>query len=82
MYLLQRQIDKLERRVSKLTESLGMTEAELKRVAAMKNIDLGIASIYRSVQGLTAGDDQFEAKQEMMKSIFEANLALRAEMTS
>jgi GGDEF domain-containing protein len=72
----RRQVDNLERRVRKLSELLNVTEQELKRVAAMKNVDTGIASIYRTVQGIGGDDANAEAKREMMKSIFEANLAL------
>jgi len=78
----QKTIDNLERRVVKLTESLGLTEAELKRVAQMKNIDLGISSLYRSVQGLSAEEAGAEQKKEMLKNIFESNMALRAALAS
>jgi GGDEF domain-containing protein len=78
----QRTIENLERRVTKLTESLGITEAELKRVAAMKNIDLGMASIYRNVQGLSSDEANAEQKKEMLKNIFEANVTLRAQLAS
>lgn len=78
----QRTIENLERRVSKLTESLGITETELRRVAAMKNIDLGVASIYRNVQGLSAEAANAEVKREMLKNIFDANIALRAQLAS
>ena len=78
----QRQIEMLERRVQKLTESLGLTEAELERVASMKNIDLGLASIYRTVQGLRGTEQNAEQKKEMLKNIFESNVALRAELAS
>jgi GGDEF domain-containing protein len=78
----QKQIEQLERRVAKLTESLGLTEAELKRVAAMKNIDLGMASIYRNVQGLSADEANAEQKREMLKNVFESNMALRAQLAS
>jgi GGDEF domain-containing protein len=78
----QKTIDQLERRVAKLTESLGLTEAELKRVAALKNIDLGIASIYRNVQGLSVDEAGAEQKKEMLKHIFESNVALRAKLAS
>ena len=78
----QRTIAQLERRVAKLTESLGLTEAELKRVAQMKNIDLGISSLYRTVQGLSADDAGAEQKKEMLKNIFESNMALRAQLSS
>lgn len=78
----QRTIGQLERRVAKLTESLGLTEAELKRVAALKNIDLGISSIYRNVQGLSGSDAGAEQKKEMLKNIFESNMSLRAQLAS
>jgi GGDEF domain-containing protein len=78
----QRQVEMLERRVAKLTESLGLTEAELKRVAALKNIDLGVASIYRTVQGLSSEEANAEQKKEMLKNIFDANVALRQQIDS
>ena len=78
----QRQIAMLERRVEKLTESLGMTEQELKRVAAMKNIDLGISSLYRTVQGLSDDDENAEAKKSMLQNLFEANVALQKEVAA
>ncbi|HED64542.1 MAG TPA: hypothetical protein ENJ09_03200 [Planctomycetes bacterium] len=78
----QNQIAQFERRVKKLTQSLERTEQELKRVASMKDVDMGVASLYRTVQGLSEEDDLFEAKREMLKNIFDANVALRAEMNS
>jgi len=78
----QRTIEALERRVSKLTESLNLTEAELKRIAQMKSIDLGVSSIYRTVQGLSGDEAGAETKKEMLKNIFEANIALKAQLAS
>ncbi|MBL8858558.1 MAG: diguanylate cyclase [Planctomycetes bacterium] len=72
-----RQLDVLERRIAKLTHILGVTEDELRRVANMKGIDLGIASIYSTVQGLQADAQLYERKREMMKTIFEANFELK-----
>lgn len=73
----KKQIDLLERRLTKLTGVLGMTENELKRVMAMKAIDPGVASIYSEVQGLDLGGEMAETKAAMMVSIFEANAALQ-----
>jgi len=75
-----RQIELLERRIAKLTDLLGITEEELKRVAAMKGIDLGLASIYRTVQGLSLEAAQYERKREMMRTIFETNFHLRQKL--
>lgn len=76
----QAQIANLERRVAKLTNSLDMTEKELKRVASMKSVDTGVASIYRSVQGLSDDDDNAEQKREMLQDLFDSNLAFRKEL--
>jgi diguanylate cyclase (GGDEF)-like protein len=74
-------IDQLERRIAKLTHLLGITEDELRRVAGMKNIDLGIASIYRTVQGLSDDAVQKEKKRVMMREIFQANLELKKRLS-
>ncbi len=43
----------------------------------MKNIDLGVSSIYRTVQGLAGDDELFEQKKEMLEDLFQANLQLQ-----
>lgn len=68
----------LERRISKLMGSLGMTEAELARLRGMKGIDEGLSSIYREVQGLDTGDARADLKRELMQKIFAANINMRA----
>ena len=72
-----RLVDQLERRIAKLTSLLGVTEEELQRVLAMKTIDEGVASIYRTVQGLGAEAAQAEQKKAMMAVIFQENLAFQ-----
>jgi len=72
-----REIENLQRRVNKLTRSLGLTEEELNRIRVLKNIDPGLASIYREVQGLSVEDAHAELKRELMARIFEANLDLQ-----
>jgi hypothetical protein len=76
----RRKNDVLERRIAKLVTQLGVTESELKRIAQLKNIDLGIASIYRDVQGLGGDASQAERKREMMKEIFTANFQMKREI--
>ncbi len=67
----------LERRLAKLRHSL-RTARELHRgLARMKDHDPGIASIYRAVQGLAEMDALLEIKREMLREIFQANLALQ-----
>jgi hypothetical protein len=70
-------IDVLERRIGKLVRALEDAEAALTRLAQLKDVDLGIASLYRTVQGLSAGESAIEAKRRMMADIFEANVRLQ-----
>lgn len=73
----RKEVENFERRIAKLNESLELTEEELQRIAKAKGIDPGVASIYRTVQGLSSDIDNAEARREMMSSIFEANLQLQ-----
>jgi hypothetical protein len=73
----RQEVQNFERRISKLSSNLELTEEELRRIAAAKNIDIGVGSIYRTIQGLSNGDSDFETKKELMTSIFEANLTLQ-----
>lgn len=78
----KQQVELLQRRLAKLTESLGLTERELDRVRRMKSIDPGIESIYRDVQGLAGDDDRTNLKRELMSKIFAANLDLKQKRAS
>lgn len=75
--LRDREVDTLQRRIRKLNESLVQTEQRYKEVAAMKNIDDGISSVYREVQGLRGDEAQVARKKELMAEIFKANLRLQ-----
>ncbi|MEM7310039.1 MAG: GGDEF domain-containing protein [Planctomycetota bacterium] len=77
-----KQVDTLERRVRKLASMLDMTESELKRVAAMKSVDPGVASIYRSVQGLSGEEKDYEMRKQLMHEIFKANIELKKQRES
>jgi GGDEF domain-containing protein len=75
----EQEVDLLNRRIRKLSEALGATEQELLRVAQMKSIDEGVASLYRTVQGLAESEANFAIKKQLMTDIFEANVRLRLE---
>jgi diguanylate cyclase (GGDEF)-like protein len=75
--LVARQIASLERRIRRLKALLDATEAELVALARKKGVDPGIASIFRTVQGLRPDQEDFARRQEMLTLIFEANLELR-----
>jgi len=73
----KKQVELLQRRLAKLTESLGLSEQELARVRRMTAVDSGIQSVYRDVQGISADGEQGEMKRELMSQIFAANLDLK-----
>ena len=70
-------VESMERRIAKLTRALRATEEELARVAAEKSVDPGVASMYRTVQGLSAEAKDTEQKLQVLARIFEANVELR-----
>ncbi len=72
----------LERRIAKLNQLLGETEAKLQAARKRAEGDPGVASIYDSVQGLDDEDALFEKKAQLMASIFQANLELRNELVA
>jgi prefoldin subunit 5 len=75
--LHDREVDNLQRRIKKLNDNLAVTEQRLQQVAALKDVEGGISSVYREVQGLAAGDGQLGKKKELMADIFKANLKLQ-----
>lgn len=76
----RREVETLERRIVKLTLQLARTESELLRLAALKDVDPGISSVYRSVQGVSPEEEALAAKHSLLQQIFQANLELRSAM--
>ena len=74
------QVAILEQRIAKLMHQLEQAESDLRRIAALKDVDLGIASIHRNVQGLPSEDQVQEFKRSLMQEIFKANLELKTAM--
>lgn len=70
------EVDKLQRRIDKLSRALEDAQEELVRSREGKEIDPGVASAYRTVQGLRDTNGS-SAKREMLSKLFEANLELR-----
>ena len=70
-------VDVLERRLVKLKQSLAHSEEALEKLAAAAQVDHGIPSIYRTVQGLAAESALRAAKAEMLRTIFESNYAFQ-----
>jgi len=75
--LREREVDQLQRRISKLSDALDRTEQRLVEAAQGGGDESGLASIYREVQGLSSRDRNFEKKKELMANIFQANLVMQ-----
>ncbi|MFT5286509.1 MAG: diguanylate cyclase (GGDEF)-like protein [Planctomycetota bacterium] len=75
-----RQIQVLERRIGKLSTSLEATEGQLSEMALLRDVDPGVASVFRSVQGIEEQGPQAEVKRGVMSAIFDANMLLQEEI--
>jgi hypothetical protein len=74
----ERRVDLLVRRIAKLNRSLEEAESVQAALAAARHADAGLASVYRTVQGLDDDAPFARQKQELLEQIFLANVALRA----
>ena len=73
----QDRVDKLKRRIQKLNTKLEETEDLLERVKAGGQVDVGIASEFRTAQGLKSEAAYFEEKKMLLKEIFSLNMDLK-----
>lgn len=73
----ERELAVLERRIEKLSALLGETEDELRRLHRAQAGDAGVASVHTEVQGISPADGQRAEKAELMRTLFEANMAMR-----
>ena len=72
----QAEIQRLERRIEKMAKELEEAEGRIVRLSKMKVGDAGVASIYRTVQGLDEEDSQRELKRELLETVFISNRQL------
>lgn len=77
----RKQIDVLERRLAKMARLLDQRDVEIVSRSRQEE-EVGVASIYRGVQGLGGAGEEAKQKKALMSSIFEANLKLREMVTS
>ena len=75
--LQDREVNTLQRRISKLHTALEETEERLITMTAIKNLDQGISSVFKEVQGLDSEGDRFGQKRLLMTNIFEANVRIQ-----
>lgn len=72
-----READRLQRRIAKLVGGLENAERALERLARTKDLESGLASIYRAVQGLAEDERERQQKLDILAGIFRLNLELR-----
>ena len=70
-------IHNLKRRISKLNNKLKETEDLLDRVRSESHADPGVASEFKSVQGLSQEAVYHEEKEALLKEIFSLNMDLK-----
>lgn len=73
---VQDEMRTLAERVAELKRLLDASESELARMIQEKSLDPGMASIYRSVQGLDPGEHNFAQKKELLAVLYRANVEL------
>jgi hypothetical protein len=66
------------RRIAKLNRSLEEAESARRALDEARHVDAGLASVYRTVQGLDDDAPFARQKQDLLEQIFLANVALRA----
>jgi len=72
-------MEELRRRLVRMAKDLQLSQEEVAdlREALAAAYDGGVASIYKSVQGLSINDTNVEKKRDLLKKIFEQNLDIR-----
>jgi diguanylate cyclase (GGDEF)-like protein len=66
----------LEERIAQQKRMLDASEDELTRMIQEKSVDPGVASLYRTVQGLDPSEQNFQKKKELLAVIYRANVEL------
>ena len=72
----ERELDRLRRRLAKMTERAEQTEEALHALRTRADEPVGIESAFRHVQGLSPQDSHYELKSGLMREILQANLEL------
>lgn len=74
----ENEIDLLQRRIRKLTSSLSEAEEMMVRLREQRDQDAdGVASVYRSAQGLSGKEHDYQQRRKLLAEVFRLNLELR-----
>lgn len=78
----QEKMDRLRRRLERMAKDLRLSEAEVTRLRGELDsaYDGGVASIYKTVQGLSNNEKNVGSKRELLSKLFESNKQLRKKL--
>lgn len=76
------QMERLRRRLDRMAKDLQLSEEEAARLRGelAAAYDGGVASIYKTVQGLADNDTHVASKREMLSKLFESNVEIRKQL--
>lgn len=77
------QMQRLNRRLDRMTKDLQLSEGEVTRLRRelMAAYDGGVASTYKTVQGLPVEAPNYFEKRAMLSKLYESNLEIRANLS-
>jgi hypothetical protein len=72
-------MERFRRRLERMAKDLRLSEAEVARLRGELDAayDSGVASVYKTVQGLSGNDSRTQSKRALLSKLFESNLELR-----
>ncbi len=75
-------MEKLNRRLDRMAKDLHLSEGEATRLRAelAAAYDGGVASVFKTVQGLSEEDVDYSSKKDVLRKLFESNLKLRVQL--
>ena len=76
----EEQMHKLRRRLERMAKDLQLSEDEVTRLRselAQAYDGGGVASIYKTVQGLSQNESNIDTKKDLLSKLFESNLEIR-----
>jgi len=76
-------MERFRRRLERMAKDLRLSEAEVSRLRGELETayDGGVASVYKTVQGLSGSETNAQSKRELLSKLFESNLEIRKNLT-
>lgn len=78
------QMEKLRRRLERMAKDLQLSEEEVTQLRGELTVAYdggGVASVYKTVQGLSSDDSNYASKRNLLSKLFESNIEIRKKKT-